>query len=133
MRRGYLALFLAVLVSVAACSSNGHSSAPPSPNPNVIPKVITVAYVNAVFAVLNHVNGDATRALIANASVTPEVLRDLRAIYGDSLYPEEVKIAQETITAGLSNFRRPPGDIATLVQEVQYSSPSCIFWRYAFE
>ena len=72
---------------LAACSGKSHdaaptTSAPPppttaattqaslpastTPNPDVIPPVITVAYVNAVFAVLNHINGNAARSLVAD-------------------------------------------------------------------
>ena len=75
---------VALLGVLAACSGKSHdaaptTSAPPppttaattqaslpastTPNPDVIPPMITVAYVNAVFAVLNHLNGNAVRAL----------------------------------------------------------------------
>ena len=72
---------VAILLTLAACSGKSHDSAPTTPppttaattqasppttagpNPDVIPPVITAAYVNAVFAVLNHVYGDATRTI----------------------------------------------------------------------
>src|ERR1700757_4349359 len=105
MRRRHLALGLTAALFVAACSSGSHqaspSTTPPAPstsaagqttvpNPDVIPPVITVAYVNAVFKALNHINGDAVRSLVASRQVTPTVETYLRAIYNDPLYTEEL-------------------------------------------
>jgi hypothetical protein len=142
-------ILVALLALVlAACSGKSHDAAPTTstppppttaattqaslpdnttPNPDVIPPVITVAYVNAVFAVLNHLNGDAVRALVASRQVTPTVKLYLRAAYNDPLYAEEVKIAQQSIDGDLSNVRQPPGDIVTTVERLVSASPTCIF------
>ena len=98
-----------------------------TPNPDVIPAVITPAYVNAVFAVLNHINGDAVRALLAANAVTPTVKRDLRAIFNDPLYAEEVNILQESLSTGLSGIRQPPGDRVTTVISLIDGTNTCIF------
>ncbi len=139
---------LLIVLFLAACSGKSRdatptTSAPPPPttaatvqatppstalpNPDVIPPVITAAYVNAVFAVLNHLNGDAVRALVASKRVTPTVKLYLRAAYNDPLYAEEVTIAQQSIDGSLSNVRSPPGDILTIVQRLISATPTCIF------
>ena len=123
---------MAVMLStLAACSGGGNKAAKPpptpGPNPDVIPAVITPAYVNAVFRVLNHINGNAVRTLLGSGRITPQVTTYLRAIYSDPLFTEEVKIAGETLHNDLSNVRRPPGDIDTTVLRLLSSSPSCIF------
>lgn len=115
----------------ASCSGAHHRAAPPTtasgPNPDVIPAVITPAYVDAVFRVLNHIDGDASRALLAAGKVTPGVLTDLRAIYNDPLYAQEVKIEEQSINGDTSLVKRPPGDIQTVVVTLMSSSPQCIF------
>lgn len=140
---------LLLVLFLAACSGKSHdaaptTSAPPPPpstaatvqatppttalvNPDVIPPVITAAYVNAVFAVLNHINGDAVRALVASKRVTPTVTLYLRAAYNDPLYAEELRIAQQSLVENLSNVRSPPGDILTTVERLISATPTCIF------
>jgi hypothetical protein len=142
MRRRLLALGGAVVLAVAACSSGSHRASPPTtlqvpttsavsvaggPNPDAIPPVITVAYVNAVFAALNHINGNAVRALVASREVTPTVEMYLRAVYNDPLYAQEVKIARESIAGSLANVREPPGDLVTTVTRLISHSAACVF------
>jgi hypothetical protein len=135
MRRRLLAIGAGLALLVAACSSPHHPAASPgaaqisAPNPDVIPPVITPAYVNAVFAVLEHVAGNASRALLATNSVSPTVVADLRAIYNDPLYAQEIKIAHQSLAGDLSNVRRPPGDVRILVAQLISSSTTCIFVR----
>ena len=125
-------MFTSLALVGSACSGgSGHASPTTSaalgPNPDVVPLVITADYVNAVFKVLNHVNGNAVRTLLSTGQVTPGVQTDLRAIFNDPLYQEEVRIAGQSIQGNLSNVQRPPGDIQTTVVELVDSSPSCIF------
>lgn len=131
MRRRLLALWAGPVLLAASCSSAHHRAAPPTttsgPDPDVVPAVITPAYVDAVFRVLNHIDGDASRALLAAGKVTPGVLTDLRAIYNDPLYAQEVKIAQQSIAGDTSGLKQPLGDIQTVVISVLSSSPQCIF------
>lgn len=135
MRRRFLAIGGVLMVLLAGCSSGRHLTAGPpttttaasSPNPDVVPAVITPAYVDAVFAVLEHIDGNASRALIRAHAVTPEVLADIRAIYNDPLYAEEVKIAYESLQGNLSNVRRPPGDVRIGVTRLLAASSTCIF------
>jgi hypothetical protein len=142
MRRRLLALGGAVMLAVAACSSGSHRSSPPTtvpvtstsavpvaggPNPDVVPPVITVAYVNAVFAALNHINGNAARLLVDDGQFTNNVRSILRAIYNDPLYEVEVRVFEQSLTNQLSNVRRPPGDRVTVVMHLLTASPKCIF------
>lgn len=135
MRRRILAVGAALVGLASACSSSHHAAPPPSttsstvagPNPDVVPAVITPAYVDAVFAVLEHVNGNAVRAMVSSGAVTPVVLADLRAIYNDPLYDQEVKIAQQSLAAGASNVIRPPGDVRVGVVRLISSTSTCIF------
>lgn len=143
MRRPFLAL-AAGLGILAGCSGTGHSSAAPTssevssttglvttttdaPNPEVVPQSITPAYVNAVFAVLNHINGNATRELVANGRLTSQAQSDLRAVYNDPLYGQEVRIAKQGLSGGFANVRHPPGDIVTTVVDLETAGPGCIF------
>jgi hypothetical protein len=97
------------------------------PNPDVVPSVITVAYVNAVFAVLNHINGDAVRALVTSRKVTPTVKLYLRSIYNDPLYAQEIEIAQQSLSGNPNNVRHPPGDLVTIVKRIITNSAKCVF------
>lgn len=125
-------MFTFLAMSAAACSGgSGHASPTTSttlgPNPDVVPQVITADYVNAVFKVLNDLDGDVTRSLVAGGAITSQDYAILRAIYNDPLYAEEVKIAQQTLTAGAANARHPPGDRVTTVIQLIDASPTCIF------
>jgi hypothetical protein len=97
------------------------------PNPDLIPAVITPAYVNAVFKVLNHVWGDSLRLDLATTNVPPQSLADLRSIFNNPLYTREENIAIQEFATDLSNVREPPGDDITTVKHLISASPTCIF------
>lgn len=133
MRRRILALGMAsLLVVVSACSSGGSKDVhpigtAPGPNPDVVPAVITPAYVDAVFKVLNHLDGDVSRSLVKGRTVTSRDLSILRAIYGDALYQEEVQIADQSAQQNVSGLRRPLGDRVTTVVSMIDAGPKCVF------
>ena len=140
MRRRFLALGAVMTVAAAACSSPSHradppttprppatSAAPVGPNPDVVPTVITPAYVDAVFAVLDHLDGDASRELLKSGSVSDVVRTDLRAIFNDPLYAQELEIAGQSLHGDLTNVRRPPGDTVISVVRLISASPTCVF------
>jgi hypothetical protein len=142
MRLKLLALGAATSILIAACSSGSHRASPSTtlptpvttavgrttvPNPDVVPSVITVPYVNAVFRVLNHINGNVSRSLLSNNKLTPQAQVDLRAIYNDPLYTREVIIAQQSVTSDVANVRKQPGDIVTTVRNLIAASRRCIF------
>ncbi|MBO0747978.1 MAG: hypothetical protein J2O47_06500, partial [Acidimicrobiaceae bacterium] len=98
-----------------------------APDPEVVPAVITPAYVNAVFAVLNHIWDNSLRAELTAANVTPQAIADLRAIFNDPLFDQELKIATQELPSGILNVRHPPGDQVTTVIRLLSSSSTCIF------
>lgn len=136
MRHRFLAPLAALSMLAAACSGSVRHAAVATtapaprayaPNPDVIPPVITPAYVNAVFAVLNHINGNATRLIIAADEVTPRALSELRSIYSPALLAVEIKVFKSGLTDGLPNLRSPVGDRVTTVVSIVSASPQCIF------
>jgi hypothetical protein len=125
---------MAVMAVLAGCSSGRHTAAPTtttaqtaSPNPDVVPAVITPAYVNAVFRVLNAVYGNATRTLVSAKQVTPSVKADLRAIFNDPLYEQQLAQARQSLQGTIQNVRQNPGDAVTLVLHLVGQSPTCVF------
>lgn len=124
---------VATLALVPACSSGGHNGArppatAPGPNPDVIPAVITPAYVDAVFKVLNHIDGNVTRLLAAQHFVSPAVRQDYRAIYNDPMYQSELAAADESLQQGvIENVRPDAGDATTSVVRLISASAKCIF------
>jgi hypothetical protein len=97
------------------------------PNPDVVPPVITVAYVNAVLVALNHVYGNATRALRSSHAITPQVMRDLRSIFNDPLYNQQIQAAGVSLHGAIDNVRPNAGDGTTVVTHLISASPRCIF------
>jgi hypothetical protein len=86
-----------------------------------------VAYVNAVFRVLNHINGNAARLLVDRGQVDSGVRSTLRAIYNDPLYSIEVRVFQQSVQNRFSNVRHPPGDRVTIVERLLTGQRNCIF------
>jgi hypothetical protein len=118
----------------AGCSAAHHgadasttSTTQAGPNPDVVPAVITPAYVDAVFVVLNRDFGNATRTLFQAGAVTGTVTGDLRAIFAHPLYEQEVGNAGASLKLPQSNLRHPPGDIVTMVTRLFSASSSCVF------
>jgi hypothetical protein len=131
---------LAAVITAGASCSSGHRTdpttttsptsttfSPTGSNPDVIPSVITPAYVDAVFKVLNHIYGNATRALKASDRVTPEVQADLRAIFNDPMYASQVAEAQQSLDGPIENVRANSGDAVTTVRRVIATAVGCIY------
>jgi hypothetical protein len=144
MRRRLLALGGAVVLAVAACSNGSHQASPPTtlpgpstsaaplaggPNPDVIPPVITVAYVNAVLRALFHVYGNATRTLLITRQVSTSVKADLRSIYNDPAYKQQLAAAQLSLNGVIDNVRGDAGDPVTVVKRLVSESNTCIFFE----
>jgi hypothetical protein len=131
MRR-VIAAGVLVAAMAGGCSSGSHHVTSPSTtaavNPDVVPAVITPAYVDSVFVVLNHVAGNATRALVSSHTVSPQVVMDLRSIFNDPLFKDQLTSARSALTTGgLSNVMQDPGDSVTTVNELVSASPTCLF------
>jgi alkylhydroperoxidase family enzyme len=140
MRRRILAVGGMVLL-LAACGSGHHVAAPttttaPSPpttadvNPDVVPPVITTAYLDAVLRVLDHLYGNATRSELHSRRLTAATLAYLRAIYRDPQYSDEVSIFSGAVGgASLDQLRTDPGDRVLTVASILTASPSCAQMR----
>lgn len=103
------------------------------PDTSVVPRRITVAYVDAVLAKLNHVYGDAVRSLVANGKITRPVLADIAAIYSGGLNPIEVRIFAGASKPTIDSLKQHPGDRVMHVRRLIAGSPSCIFARVSVD
>ncbi len=147
MRRWPLVAAAAALC-LAGCSTTSHPSASPATsaavnapssatpsrtapssviNPDVIPPVITIPYVDAVFKVLEHIDGNVLRQLLQSRGITARITAELAAIYNQPLYSKEVAIAEQTLAGNMSNIIHPPGDVVMTVVRLISASPTCIF------
>lgn len=132
MRRRILALGMAsLLVVVSACSSGGSKDihpigTAPAPNPDVVPAVITPAYVDAVFKVLNHIYGNALRDELASHRVDPTVTGDLEAIYLPAQLAVELRIFNDALHGSLTYVLPNPGDRVFTTTSIERANPQCI-------
>lgn len=131
MRR-VVALLVVLLAAMSGCSSSGHRAAPPTtlPDPDVVPAVITPAYVDAVFVVLNHVYGNAVRQIALRRAIDPSAIADLKAIFNDPAFGVQLQAAQAALRGRqIENVRLDGGDAVTTVTQLLTTSASCIFIR----
>lgn len=94
-----------------------------------IPRVITVAYVDAVFAQLDAKYGDALRSAVAAGKVTATSVRDLYAVLAPSLVPLATKALGILESKHFEDVRVHPGNQRTEVLRLIYASSECIFLR----
>lgn len=94
-----------------------------------IPKVITVAYVDAVFAQLDAKYGDALRSAVAAGKVTATSVRDLYAVLAPSLVPLATKALGILQSKHFEDVQGHPGNQHTEVLHVYFASQNCIFLR----
>lgn len=95
-------------------------------NPDVVPSVITPAYVDAVMKKLDHIYGNAVRLEVATKDIPPQVITDLRAIYLNPQYRRELQIFSSSLVDTLSQLRPKPGDRIFLVHKLLVAKPNCI-------
>lgn len=94
---------------------------------SVVPPVITVAYVDAVFAKLDAVAGDALRSSKAADRVTQQAVRNLYAVFDESIVGPQLKGLGLTVQSHFANIRPNPGNESTNVVRLLHRSASCIF------
>lgn len=130
MKRRFLALGGALLLA-AGCSGSHRAASPPTSvsaaDPYAVPAVISVAYVNSVFAALFHVYGDATRSLVASRNVTSTVRADLASIFSPSLLQQQLAAAELSLRGPINNVRPDPGDGSVTVERLLSATSNCIF------
>ena len=134
MRRKVWALGGALLLAVAGCGGHagagaGGSGAGGSGGRGVdpVPAVITVNYVNRVLAQLNVIYSDALRISLTTKQITPQVKTDLRAIYANPLYQEELAGFKLQLEHYPTDLRKHIGNRITTVVRLISASPTCIF------
>ena len=142
MRRGLgLVVVLAMLVG-AACKGSDETAnrpratvpttGPPTTttapaDPFAIPATIDEAYVERVLAELDRIDGDATRAIIANGDFVREATDALAAVYHEDELNAQLDLWNDEIRAGLTGYRRPPGNVHTEVTTLLASTRECVF------
>jgi len=114
-------------------STTATSTTTPAIDTAVVPKVITVAYVDAVLAKLDAINGDALRSMVGAGHLTSKAVDDLYAIYSQNLAPTAIAALSSLHKSNLRNLRTPPGNQATKVLALLYASSHCIFVKVAVD
>jgi hypothetical protein len=102
----------------------------PATTPTV-PATITAAYVDSVFAVLNHIYGNATRLMISTTNLPPPAVADIRSIFADPEFNTELKIFSLELDQGFAGVKIPPGDRVTRVVRIISESTTCVFAQTA--
>ena len=92
-----------------------------------VPAVIDVAYVQRVIDALDHVMGDAVRALVAAKAPDRAFYERLRAVYLDPEFERVQSSFGRSAANDLAGFRDAPGDPVTRVGRVITAANDCIF------
>ena len=97
-------------------------------DPYAVPPTIDAAYLNKVFAALERVDGDATRAVVASKDFVPDAAKRLRAIYAEEEFKEQVDLWLDiVIKKQFDRFNTPPGDRSSVVEKVMTGRPDCVY------
>ena len=92
-----------------------------------VPAVIDVAYVQRVVDALDHVMGDAVRALVAAKAPDREFYERLRAVYLDPEFERVQASFGRSAANDLAGFSESPGDPITTVGRIITAAHDCIF------
>jgi hypothetical protein len=114
----------------AARSSATVPTVPPSTvpaDPYAVPEVIDAAYLNRVFVALEHVDGDATRLIVANKKLIPEAAQRLISIYDEEELHAQTDLWLDLLAKDMSGFKTPPGDRKTNVDRVISATAQCLY------
>ena len=140
-----LAVVAAVTFGLAACSDGGGSGADPTVptsgstsstvsrveglDVSVVPERIDEAYLNAVLAALDAVDGEATRIIVRTKRFPPEAADLLNAIYSDEALESEAEVWFEAIGRDpeLGGLKPDPGRRITTVERIISATPACVW------
>ena len=118
---------------LSACGGGGHTTtgatvprATTTTDPYAVPATIDIPYLNRVFVALDHINGEATRLIVAARRITPEAAELLHAVYADDEFKVQAEGWNNSIDAGLTTFRSVPGDRTTQVGHIRTVRPTCV-------
>ncbi len=93
-----------------------------------VPPTIDAAYLNKVFAALEHVDGDATRLIFESNTLPLEAAKRLRSIYGEEEFQQQVDLWLDLIIKKeLSRSKPNPGDRVTSVRQVIRGTQECVY------
>ena len=137
-----LAVVVAVTFGLAACSDGGGSGADPTVptsgstssrveglDVSVVPERIDEAYLNAVLAALDAVDGEATRIIVRTKRFPPEAADLLNAIYSDEEFARQAELwfASLSHDPALAGIRPEPGPRKSTVDRAIDISPGCVW------
>ncbi len=92
----------------------------------VVPASIDAAYVEQVLRVLDHVQGDVVRSVVASGAFGPHEVAPLRAVFNDPELSGQVQGFAGLVEV-LDRFQRPPGDNRSEVVRLLTARPDCIY------
>lgn len=130
-----------VVLLAAACGSGGDGATPPTTvrreatttvapiDPTAVPDEVTPAYVEAVLAELQRVNGEALRLAVDQGVVGEDVSIRLRAINTAEHLGTVVGFLVGDAAQGFPTTVRPPGRIQMTVTEVLAEADGCVAVR----
>src|SRR5207253_2548071 len=85
------------------------------------------AYLNRVFLALEHIDGDATRLIVANKKLVPDASKHLIAIYDEEELARQSSAWLDLLAKGLKGIRPDPGDLQTTVSRVLSQRSTCVY------
>ncbi|MBV9665787.1 MAG: hypothetical protein JOZ37_17610 [Actinobacteria bacterium] len=96
-------------------------------DPYAVPPTIDAAYLNKVIQALDHVDGDATRLIVARRQLVPEAARRLSSIYSAEEFTAQTNLWLDLLDKGLPGAQASPGDVVTTITRVIAAGRSCAF------
>jgi len=141
LKRGVTAVLVGVLAGVG-CSGRGDDATRAAPATvrtepattttsvfpvDQVPAVIDVAYVQRVIDALDHVMGDAVRALVAARVPDRAFYERLRAVYLDPEFERVQADFGRDAAEGLNDYRASPADPSTHVDRLITGNDECIW------
>lgn len=101
-----------------------------APDVSTVPEVIDEAYVNAVLAALDEVDGEATRIIKDTRRFPPDAADLLNTIYADKEFDNQANNWLQALVRDreLKNVRPDPGSRVTRVERIIFASPRCLWF-----
>lgn len=115
--------------SSSSVATTAPSSTTKTPDVSVIPATIDAAYLNAVLAALDEVDGQATRIIKADKRFSTAAADLLNAIYSDGAFSKQSEAWYSALSEDpdLTHLIANPGNRRTTVDRVLTASPQCVW------
>ncbi len=130
---------LLVCLGLAACDRAGGSGTPPVTvreepattsttvlDITVKPAEITIPYAQAVMVELDHLLGEAIRAMVADNGPNKVFIDHLNAVYDEPEFENNQSIYGSVAAKSMEDLRNPPGDPVTKVERILRADPACV-------